>query len=316
MAAAPHPYILCVGLTPAVQDIRVLGSIAMGEVNRCASVDRSPAGKGTNVAHVLRTLGHAPLLTGFVGGESGNLYEAQIDRLGIRTAFVRTAAPTRVCVTLIERDTGRITELVEESALPSAREWRAFHLTFGKLLRHARLVTLTGALMPGAPPALYRDLAALAAKRRVPVLIDSQKAPLLQTLPQRPLLAKLNVHELENTLAARLASPTAILAGARRLMNKGARHVLVTNGGDGAWLVTPEAAWHYPAPKVKVCNPIGSGDAVTAGVALGLVRGQPIAEAIRLGLACGSANVLTPKPGLVRPADVRRLLSKIHPCPA
>lgn len=340
MKSAKASSILCVGLTPALQEIRHFAAIEMGEVNRSLSVSRCPAGKGTNVARVLKTLGAEPVLTGFIGGATGEEVVRGLKRLdgsvatscavahdvasvvpslplrakpvlGVRTAFVPTAAPTRVCITLVERETGRTTELVEEAALPSDEEWRAFRRTFARLLPRARVLTLTGALMPGAPATVYRDLAGLAAAKHVTVIIDSQREPLLEALTQRPALAKLNVHELENSLACRLPTPRAIVAGARQLVARGARHVLVTHGARGAWLVSQTAAWFYPAPKVAVCNPIGSGDAVTAGIAFGLSRKQSMREAVRLGLACGAANVLTPTPGTVEMSDVKRLLRQV-----
>jgi len=310
---SPLP-VLCVGLTPALQEVRVFASIEMGGVNRCLSVGQSAAGKGTNAAHVLKTLGHEAVLTGFVGGATGSLFRRDLTALGIRSAFVKTAAPTRVCVTLIERDSKRATELVEESALPSLREWQTFYRTFNRLISRAGLLTLTGALMPGAPPTVYRDLAGLAARRQIPTIIDSQKAPLLDALVHRPLLVKLNVRELESTLASTIVSPSEIVAGARELLARGAVHALVTHGEHGAWLVAPAAAWHYASPRVTVCNPIGSGDAVTGGIAFGLHRQHTLLEAVRLGIACGAANVLTPLPGLVRQQDVKRLLPKTTFC--
>lgn len=304
--------ILCVDLTPALQEIRVFASIEMGGVNRGLSVAHFPAGKGTNVAHVLKTIGPEPLLTGFVGGTTGATYRRGLDALGMRTALVSTTARTRVCVTLIERETGRVTELVEEAALPSPPEWQTFQRTFQRLISRASLLTMSGSLMPGAPSTVYRDLTAMAAARQVPVVIDSQRAPLLEALAAKPVLAKLNVRELETTLGGPLKTPRAIIRGARELVARGARHVLVTQGEHGAWLVAAEAAWHYPSPRVTVCNPVGSGDAATAGIASGLSRRQSILEAVRLGIACGAANVLTPTPGTVKLQDIKRLLPTIQ----
>ena len=306
----PRP-ILCVELTPALQDTRVFAAIEMNGVNRALSVARSPAGKSTNTARVLNTIGPAPWLTGFTGGATGALYRRGVAALGLRAAWVATAAPTRVCVTLLERDTQRVTELIEEAPLPTRQEWLAFRRTFGRLISRAGLVTLSGSLMPGAPPTVYRDLAALAAARRVPVIIDSQRAPLLEALAARPALVKLNLRELGNTLGTPVKTLRAIAADARELLARGAENVLVTHGEHGAWLVTTATLWHFPSPRVPVCNSIGSGDAVTAGIASGLSRGQPLLEAVRLGIACGAANVLTPTPGLVNLRDVKRLLPGI-----
>jgi len=65
----------------------------------------------------------------------------------------------------------------------------------------------------------------------------------------------------------------------------------------------------WKPPPVKAKNPIGSGDAMMAGIAVGLLQSQSIAEAVRLGIACGAANAMTVEPGFVRLADVQRLCS-------
>jgi tagatose 6-phosphate kinase len=68
----------------------------------------------------------------------------------------------------------------------------------------------------------------------------------------------------------------------------------------------------WKPPRVKAKNPIGSGDAMMAGIAVGLERGESVTEAVRLGIACGAANAMTAEPGVVRLADMQRLCST-HP---
>jgi tagatose 6-phosphate kinase len=213
-----------------------------------------------------------------------------------------------VCVTLLERRGGRVTELVEEAAPPRPAEWRALMEGLSSAIPRAGVVTLTGALMPGAPPRVYRKIAGMAAVSGARLVVDSQGEPLLEALRERPALAKLNVRELENTLGARPDEPAAIIAGARGLLSLGAACVVVTHGRRGAWLVSGDGCWRLRSPAVPVCNPIGSGDAMTAGIALALARGRSIHDAARLGVACGAANAMTPEAGAVRLSDVRRLL--------
>ena len=161
--------------------------------------------------------------------------------------------------------------------------------------------------MPGATPEIYRDIAS----RGVPVIIDSQREPLLGVLVFRPLIAKLNVHELENTLGRRFSTEKQILAGARKLILAGAQNVVVTHGAAGAWLVTGEQVWHCQPPRITPVNPIGSGDAVTAGICRQLEQGVAMPEAVRYGVACGAANALTLIAGTVRMPDVRRLFRQV-----
>lgn len=304
-------YILCVGLTPAWQETLEFDRLRLGEVNRCRAITRSAAGKGANVARVLNSLGASTVLLTFCGGENGKLWLDDLEGAGVRADVVRTRSATRVCQTLIDQSTGDITELVREAPLPSRAEWASLLRRFEARLGRAKLVVIAGALMPGARDAVYRDLVRLTRSRGVPVLIDSQKTALMRTLPHRPLLVKLNVHELENTLGLSLRNEKQIVAGARRFIGGGARQVVVTHGARSAWLVLPGRVWRFTPPRIQAVNAIGSGDAVTAGIVCGIVKGLEIAGAVRLGIACGAANALTLTPGDVDVQTVRKLAHKV-----
>jgi 1-phosphofructokinase family hexose kinase len=289
-------YTLCIGVTPAVQELREFKKLTLGEVNRSPAIHRTVAGKGANVARVLRQVGGKPLLLGFVGSD---FITDNLRREGVPERMVRTKAPTRVCTTLMDHATGTITELVEEAALPTASEWRQFFATFRRCLPQARYVVIAGALMPGASPESYRKIA----KCDVPVIIDSQRAPLLGVLEYRPFIVKLNVHELKNTLGR-----VDVAAGAWELLKRGAQNVVVTDGAKGAWLVTKDMFWCYEPPKISVVNPIGSGDAMTAGIVRSLERGEDLPRAVCYGVACGAANALTLIAGTVKLPDVERFI--------
>ena len=300
-------HIICIGMTPAVQEVREFKSFQLGEVNRSPAIHRSAAGKGPNVARVLRQLGGRPLLLGFVGGETGKFITTNLRRQGVPEKLVRTNQPTRICTTLLDHATGTITELVEEAQLPPRAAWQEFFRTLDRSVAQARYVVIAGALMPGAAPEIYRDIA----RRGVPVIIDSQRQPLLGVLEFKPLIAKLNVHELENTLGRKFKTEKQIVSGARELILAGAQNVVVTHGAAGAWLVTGEQAWYYRPPRITSVNPIGSGDAVTGGICRKLEQGSAMPEAVRCGIACGAANALTLTVGTVNLTDVRRLFRQV-----
>jgi tagatose 6-phosphate kinase len=81
-------------------------------------------------------------------------------------------------------------------------------------------------------------------------------------------------------------------------------------GADGALAFDGLEISHISSPKVTAVNSVGSGDAFTAGLAAGLVEGQSLAEACRLGAACGAANALTLFAGEVSAEDVKSLLEQ------
>jgi 6-phosphofructokinase 2 len=63
---------------------------------------------------------------------------------------------------------------------------------------------------------------------------------------------------------------------------------------------------------VKVVKTAGAGDAILAGLAAALARGQPVEEGLRLGFAAAAAVLLTPETAACRPADVDRLLPQVE----
>jgi tagatose 6-phosphate kinase len=69
-------------------------------------------------------------------------------------------------------------------------------------------------------------------------------------------------------------------------------------------------------PKIEAVNAVGSGDAVTAGIAFELSRGAAMREAVITGMACGTANALNPISGVVRPDDVERLRPEVRIIPS
>ena len=66
-----------------------------------------------------------------------------------------------------------------------------------------------------------------------------------------------------------------------------------------------------PAPRVDVVDTVGAGDSFLGAMTLGLAEGRPVEEAFTLGMAAGTAAVLTAGTELCRRADVERLYDEI-----
>jgi 6-phosphofructokinase 2 len=88
--------------------------------------------------------------------------------------------------------------------------------------------------------------------------------------------------------------------------------ILVSIGAGGAILVTSSGPpVRFRAPTVRVWSTVGAGDSLVAGVGTGLCRGLDLVDAVALGVAAGTAAVLTPGTALADPAMVERLLSLV-----
>ncbi len=66
------------------------------------------------------------------------------------------------------------------------------------------------------------------------------------------------------------------------------------------------------APTVPIRSKIGAGDSTVAGITLGLARGLSLMQAVRFGVAAGSATVMTPGTSLCHREDVERLYAQME----
>lgn len=74
-----------------------------------------------------------------------------------------------------------------------------------------------------------------------------------------------------------------------RLQAKGARTVIVTRGPMGASAASGGRAFQAAAHRFDAVDPSGSGDAFTAGIITGIVRGWDLPSMLRYGAALGAS---------------------------
>lgn len=102
----------------------------------------------------------------------------------------------------------------------------------------------------------------------------------------------LNVEEGAAYLGeARPATLVAARDMARRLRMRGAAQVQVSMGAQGVALATPEGDMTIPATPATVVDITGAGDSAVAGTLYGLLSGQPLFEAARMGSVMGALTV-------------------------
>jgi len=293
--------ILVVGLSSVWQRTLFFDAIQPGEVNRAIRVLETASGKGVNVARVATTLGVPARVLTVAGGQRGKFFRQALRVNGVSARVIAVRGETRLCQTLV--GSAVVTELVEESPGLRPAEVRAVLAAFHQELRRVQMLVLSGTVPVGCGEDFYARLAKAARERNVPVVVDAQRGHLLQVVRERPTLVKINRAEVRAATGHRDAKD-----GVRELTRLGAERVVITNGARAAMAFEGEKISRVVPPQVSAVNPIGSGDAMLAGMVVAVARGQSLAEALQLGVVCGAANALTETSGVVRLTDVRRLL--------
>jgi tagatose 6-phosphate kinase len=297
--------ILVVGLSPAWQRTLWFDAIHSGGVNRARRVVESASGKGVNVARVIGQLGGDARLLTVAGGQRGALLSHGLEEQGIPACVVKVRSETRVCQTMIAA--GQVTELVEECGGISRRELASVRKACRQWIRRAGLVVLTGSLPAGCGVGFYASLAREANRAGKVVLLDAQGEVLMKAACESPAVVKVNRSEL---LAA--TGMTTWHEAMNRLETVGVRATVMTDGAERVVARESKQVWQFRPPKIRAVNPIGSGDAMLAGMAVRLTQGWTMVEAVRFGVACGTANALTETSGWVKRKDVSKLAGKVR----
>jgi tagatose 6-phosphate kinase len=303
--------IICLGTTPALQRSMTFERLTLDAVNRASRTKQYASGKSINAARVITTLGHRVLATGFLGGTAGNLIRQELDELDIEHDFVEVSAQTRTCVTVIDSAAHTATELIEEPAELDSASYQQLLTRLADHLPSAKVLILSGSLPPGAPAGIYAACVGLATAQHVPVVLDASGDQLLDALTQQPRIAKPNREELERSLQLTANDEKSLIAAMQQLLARGADQAIISDGARPVFCTNGRSTWRLMPPDIQPISAIGSGDALAAGLAIGIKQQMDLPEAVKLGVACAVANALTPDAGHLDPAEVRRLQSQI-----
>ena len=307
--------IVCVSANPALDRRLRVRALALGETNRALSAELLPGGKAAHVAMAARALGVQAAWIAFLGGAIGEQCASELERMEIEVVPIRTRAPTRVNLEVID-DSGAITELLEPGGTPKPAECeemvRACENRFRGAWKQA-LVVISGSLPAGVAATFYTLLIQRAQAAGLKVFLDTSGETLSGNLAARPDFVKPNRSETEALLGAPVASFADAQAAAAEIIARGARSAAVTLGTEGlVWLESAEGpAWTASPRRLQAVSTVGCGDATLAGFAYAAQRGWHGEEAIRFATACGAANCLAQWEGRITLKDVESLVPQI-----
>ena len=250
------------------------------------------AGQGVWVARMAAELGAEPVLCGLIGGETGTMLRSLLDRLPGERRLVETAGNSG-CYVQDHRSGER--QLVSQSFSPppSRHELDELVSTACAAALDCNTLVVCNPFPPDALPVeVYGSLVADVSQNGTPVLVDLSSPRLESALEGRPALVKLNDWELAQFVSGPIASPAELRAAAESVRDAGAKLVVVTRGGEPAFVLRGEQAWTLAAPRFERGFREGCGDSMMGGIAAGLASGAEWQQALITGAAAGAANFL------------------------
>jgi 1-phosphofructokinase len=292
-------------ITPSLDYTTYLPEFRSGKLNRSEEVYYYPGGKGINVSRVLRRLEVDNIALGFTGGFTGDYIQYFLRQEGIHTDFIQTEEITRINVK-IKAD--KETELNGPGPEISLEQQRQL-VSKVQEMKNGDWFVLAGRLPESIAQSFFKDIATICNDNGVRFVLDTSGSALKELIDMKPFLIKPNEQELGELFDTVIENKQEAHYYAKKLVDKGVQHVIVSMGGEGALLVTKEIAVFAEAPKGIVVNTVGAGDSLVSGFLASFTKdGDPI-EAFRSGVASGSATAF--RVDLCEKKDVLALLDQV-----
>jgi len=164
------------------------------------------------------------------------------------------------------------------------------------------------------PMETVEHLSEIAERYKVPLMLDPAPArPIARRALRRVTYLTPNESEACTLCGTAIGDLTPQNAGeyAEKLLKSGAANVIIKMGGRGAFVGSSDGVRTLvPSFKVRVVDSTAAGDAFNGGLAVALMRGMGLVEAVRFASAVGAVSVTRAgaQPAMPTAREVNRLL--------
>ena len=297
------PRVAVIGAVNADYIVRVGRLPQPGETVTGGRLSIRPGGKGANQAHAAARLGADVLLVASVGTDrAADDERAALAADGIDTSGLAACeGPTGLAVVLVDA--------AGENAIAVAGAAN------DRLVAATVAERLGGWLDAGSVLLCSLEIPLAAAVAAAGAAAAAGALPVINPAPARPLppglLRGAILTPNEGELRRMVPEAPGEQAAASRLLDRGARAVVVTRGRRGASIYrTAQPPASIGAPAVDVADTVGAGDAFNGALAWSLACGAPVQAAVAAATAAGAAACTGTgaRDALPGPADLAALL--------
>jgi 1-phosphofructokinase family hexose kinase len=303
--------IVTLTINPAIDRTISVDRLAFEDRSYILSSKDTPGGRGINASSVIHAFGGETLAILPAGGSSGKRFQEFLDHCGFPVVVVPIRNRVRTNLIITDRQ-GLTAKLNERGPILSKTEVTKIEKTVHSYLKGAAWLMLCGSLPPEAPHDLYARIIAFAEARKVKTLLDTDGDALRLGIAANPTIVSPNQEEAERLLNTALVTRASSLQAAERLHRMGAQSVILSLGNRGAVAFHQGKLIEAVPPRVDAPCPIGAGDAQSAAVLWALENKKTFAEAMRWGVAAGTASAMLPGMKFASLEEARRIYETVE----
>lgn len=303
--------IVTLTINPAIDRTISVDRLAFDDRAYIKSSGESAGGRGINASTVIHSFGGETLAVLTSGGDSGKRLEHLLRASGLHLAVVPVPHEIRTNITITDRH-GLTVNLNEPGPALGKSELALVEKAIRDALKGAQWLMLCGSLPPGAPASFYAKLIAMARQKKVKTLLHASGDALIDGIEARPTVVTPNQHEAERLLGRALLTRTQYLEAAAQIRAMGPESVVLSLGSRGAIGAFADGLYEALAPRVDAVCPIGAGDALTAAYVWSMRKKPNAAEALRWGVAAGTASARLPGMNFASLAQTQEVYPRVE----
>lgn len=304
--------ILTVTINPCIDKSTRVESLAPEKKLRCEAPFFEPGGGGINVARAIKKLGGEATAIYPSGGYTGRFLNDLLKAEGVRTKIIEAQNYTRENLIVLETSTNNQYRFGMPGSPLLEKEWKACLQSIEEE-DDVEYIVASGSLAPGVPTNIYAQIATLAKTKGAKLIVDTSGQALQDAANEGIFLLKPNLAELSSLAGREEIHAELVDDVAQEIIAKGNCEVVVVSlGASGAMLVTKNQVIQATPPAVKKRSTVGAGDSMVAGLVLSLSKGWKLKDALRYGVATGTAATLNHGTELSKLSDVECLFPLVR----
>ena len=305
------PSIITITFSPCIDKSTSVPSLIPEKKLRCTSPKLEPGGGGINVARAIRKLGGEATAIFPSGGYTGKFFNHLLEKEGVPAVIIESANETRENIIVFDESTHDQYRFGMPGTELKESEWKQCLKAIEKI-KEIAFVIASGSLPPGVPLDIYAQLGKICKIKKAKFIVDTCGEALMKALNEGVYLLKPNLGELSELAGIERIDINNVERIAREVVLKHNCEVIIASlGAAGALLVTRNEIFRAIPPEVKRKSTVGAGDSMVAGIVYTLARGKSLKEAIRYGVACGTAATINPGTELCNKRDADALYSLV-----
>ena len=303
--------IITITLNPSIDKSTSIDKLIPEKKLKCAQPNFEPGGGGINVSRAIKRLGGESNAIYLAGGYSGHFFTTLLSKENIESTVVKIDSHTRENLIVYEQENNVQYRFGMPGPTISKNEWMQL-LFLIEERKDIDYIVASGSVPEGIPSEIFASIAKIAKNKNAKYIIDTSGEALKFAVNEGAFLIKPNLTELSFLLGKEVTKHTIIGDTSNLIQTGKCENIVVSLGAEGALLLTKENHYFIPSPPAKRKSTVGAGDSMVGGIVYSLAENKSVLDAVKFGVACGTAATMNPGTELFHKEDALTLLSIIN----